>query len=447
MELIPFGEKAIKLSERLGADESEVYITSTNGSHITFTDKIESASSFTTTGLGIRLVVDKRIGFYSTSSITNQDVEEAVRTALAIAKASNKNPEWVFFPTKTGKASVKGTFDEEIETMEPAMLVDASALILDGIHNYDKRLTLTRGSITIGTSETVVSNSYGNPLEKKETFASVVVDVKAEDGGKRGTSSEYCLVRNWKEIDFPTLFLPASERALKIMDAKSMAGERMPIVWRNTIFARIIGVMFAGTLSADSVQSKRSPWAGKLGKQIASSSINLFDDGLREAGVGTGEFDDEGTPQQMTHLINQGILKGYLYDNYTANKDKTASTGNAHRSYHEFPAPYPNNLTLKPTNIRPEELIEDTKRGLYVAETIGEWLSNPISGDLSATVTNGFLIEDGELTQPIKDVIVSGNFFNIINDKIDLVANDLRNFGSIYSPSVKVNTMILTENR
>jgi PmbA protein len=262
-----------------------------------------------------------------------------------------------------------------------------------------------------------------------------------------GLTGESSVVRNWKEIDFQNLFSSASDSALKIMDAKSIASEKMPIVFKNKIFARILSIMFSGTLCADAIQNKRSPWIGRLGEQIASDKINLTDDGLLEAGVGTSEFDDEGTPQQVTPLISKGILKNYLYDSYTANKDKTSSTGNASRGYTGPPMPRPNNLTLKQTNIKQEELIKDTKRGLYVAEVIGDWLSNPINGNLSVTVVNGFLIERGELTQPVKDVIISGNFFNIVKDGIDLIASDLINSGSAYAPSVRINTMTVTENR
>ncbi|MDQ1280744.1 MAG: hypothetical protein QG670_2007 [Thermoproteota archaeon] len=447
MNLLSLGEKTVKLAEKLGADECEVYLTSVDGNSITFADKIESVGSFSSTGLGVRLIVNKRIGFYSTSSLSDKATKQAVRTALAIAKASNQNHEWVSLPTRTGKAQVKGVFDKEIEVMKPSVIADAVALIIDGVHGYDKRLALTRSSISVGVGKDAISNSYGTSLERSESFASASVEVKAEEAGKKGAAGESRLTRNWGEIDFQALFCPAAERALKAMDAKSIASERMPIVWMNDVFARILSVMFGGTLSADSVQSRRSPWAGRLESQISSDNFNLVDDGLREAGVGTREFDDDGIPQQMTPIISKGILKNFLYDNYTANKDKVLSTGNAHRSYTSFPTPYPNNLTLKPTNVRLEELIEETEHGLYVTETIGEWLSNPISGDLSATVTNGFLIEKGELTQPVKDVIISGNFFKIINGGINLIANDLQNSGSTYAPSIRVAEMALTESK
>jgi PmbA protein len=105
------------------------------------------------------------------------------------------------------------------------------------------------------------------------------------------------------------------------------------------------------------------------------------------------------------------------------------------------PAPYPNNLVLEPGDATAEELIKETKNGLYVVETIGEWLSNPISGELSATLSSGFLIENGELTRAVKGVIIASNFFDILKGKMDLRANDLHSAGAVYAPTTQVNDM------
>jgi PmbA protein len=105
------------------------------------------------------------------------------------------------------------------------------------------------------------------------------------------------------------------------------------------------------------------------------------------------------------------------------------------------PVPYPNNLVVKPMSATPEEVIKETRKGLYIVETIGEWLSNPISGDLSATVSSAFLIENGELGKAVKGVIVSANFFDILKGKMDLRANDLDNAGAVYAPTTQVLEM------
>jgi PmbA protein len=275
------------------------------------------------------------------------------------------------------------------------------------------------------------------------TFTSANISIQAEDEGRKGRSSESVEQRRWKDLDLPQLSQRTADRALKMIEAKPIKSQKITIIWRNKLFANILRIMFGRTLSADSIQKNRSPWIGKIRENIATKDVNLFDDGIKEGGLGTRKFDDEGFPQQRTVLIDQGILMNYLYDNYTANKEGKESTGNAHRSYRSSPVPMANNLSLREGEVTVEELIKDTRRGVYVEEVIGDWLSNPISGDLSATITNGFLIENGELTQAIKGVVISTNFFQILNDPTLLIANDTRNSGSVHSPSVKMNNLTL----
>ena len=290
----------------------------------------------------------------------------------------------------------------------------------------------------VSEERVAISNSYHCELERKSTYASSSVTVTAEEAGKKGQSSESWQRRAWQDNEDLELSRKASERALEMMDAKPIGSGKTSVVWRNEVFADILGIMFGRTLSADAIQKERSPWMGKIGETIASENVYVLDEGIKDAGLGTQEFDDEGHPQQDTPLITQGVLVNYLYDNYTANKEGKDSTGNASRSYRSIPTPRVNNLTLKPGTVKLEELIRDTKRGLYIHEVIGDWLSNPISGNLSATVTNGYLIERGELTQAVKGVIVSANFFTLIQDEASLIADDIENSGSTYAPSVKM---------
>jgi PmbA protein len=102
------------------------------------------------------------------------------------------------------------------------------------------------------------------------------------------------------------------------------------------------------------------------------------------------------------------------------------------------PEPALSNLILEPGKASPEEMISETKNGVYVEDTIGEWLSDPVSGSLSATVTHGYLIENGKLIQPIKGVIISGNFYEILKNDIEILGNDLKNNMHCYSPTVKL---------
>jgi PmbA protein len=444
VEVLSICERGVKLGEKMGASEVEAYGILYSIREVNFTEKIESTRAAIFTGLGIRLALGKRLGFYSSSQVNERGIKQAVKRALTMAKVAQPDQDWISFPTTFGEATVANIYDRNIKSVTLGTLSEKAVDVMDGVHDFDKRTTITRGSIVASEERVAISNSYHCELERKSTYASASVTVTAEEVGKKGQSSESWQRRAWQEIENLELSWKASKRALEMMDAKPIGSGRTSVVWRNEVFAGILGIMFGRTLSADAIQKERSPWTEKNGETIASENVYVFDEGIKDAGLGTREFDDEGCPQQDTPLITRGVLVNYLYDNYTANKEGKASTGNASRSYRSIPTPSVNNLTLKPGTAKLEELIRDTKRGLYIHEVIGDWLSNPISGNLSATVTNGYLIEKGELTQAVKGVIVSANFFILIQDEASLIADDIENSGSTYAPSVKMQNINIT---
>lgn len=437
-------EKAVRFGEALGASEVEAYATSTDSKIVIFTRGIETLYASYNSGLGVRIIVDKKTGFFATSSLAIKDVKRSVKLAYKIAKVSEPDMEWLSLPTKGRNVDAEQTFDMEIADIESSRLVESAVQMINTVSNCGEKLSITRGEVSTETVETAIVNSYDCNLCRRGTFASASISVKAEEAGMRGLSSENQQTRNWSELDCYSTAQIAAERASKVITAKPIIGGKMPVVWRNKLFASVLRIMFGGTLSADSVQKGRSPWVGRVGRPLASKNFTLIDDGLLRAGLGTREFDDDGIPQQKTILVDHGVLQGFLYDNYTANKDRRESTGNSARDYRSLPTPSPNNLILQKGNTKKEELIRDVKMGLYLYEVIGAWLSNPISGDLSATITNAFMIENGELTKPIKGIIISGNFFDILYHKIDLIADDVRNLGSTYSPSLRVSEMTVS---
>ncbi len=436
-------ERTVKLGEARGADEVEAYATSSEERRVVIKNQIETLYTTHTGGLGVRVIIGKRSGFFATSSLKTKDIEKAVETACGMARLSEPDKDWHSLPKKTGKTRVEETFDRETAEVEPSALIEGATQMIDVVNSYDRNLSITGAEVGAGRDETAVANSHGCNLWREETFAAASVNVKAEEDGMKGTSGEDQQARNWGKLDFSSVARTASERASKIVHAKPIAGGRMPVVWRNKLFASTLRIMFGGTLSADSVQKGRSPWIGKTDKRVASENFSLLDNGLLRGGLGTREFDDDGVAQREINLIDRGALRSFFYDNYTANKEGRESTGNSSRDYRSLPMPAPNNLLLQPGEAKPEELL-DMRRGLYLVETIGEWLSNPVSGDLSATATNAFLIENGELTEPVKGIIISGNFFEILRGRIDLIADDTDNSGSTYSPSVRISEMTIT---
>jgi PmbA protein len=445
-EILSAVETAVKLALDRGFDEAEAFASRTIRRDLIFRNTIEASRNSTAAGVSVRGVVGKRTGFFSTSSLERLDIEKALEGAFKIAKASSEDPEWNTLPRKFGKASVQKTLDKKVEQATEKRLVDEVSLAIDTVRCVPS-VEVTRGFLLTNTMSNAIANSHGCRLERKETIAALSLAVKAGTSERKGVSNEISVSRVWDGLKTRELAGAVAERALRMVSATQIPNGKMSTVWRNDAFAGVVDAMLTRTITADAVQKNRSPWVGKIGRPVASESVTVIDDGKMIAGNGTRQFDDDGIPQKRTTVIEKGILRGFLYDNYTASKEDHPSTGNAHRdvglfgsslNYMKTPTPYPNNLVVEPGDATPEEVVKETRNGLFVVETIGEWLSNPISGELSATLTSGFLIENGELTQPVKGVILTSNFFDILKDRMDFRADDLHNVGPVYAPTTQV---------
>ena len=438
------GEVAVKKALNMGATEAEAYLQKAKITRVEFAEEIESLKTVESTGIGLRVALGKKVAVYSTSILNENEINEAATKAVKIARVAPEDQNWKHINKKFGKASAEGYYDKTLETLDYHEIVETLDSAVNAMKGYDKRVKPTRGILEISISNISIANSYNEGSERSETGVTVWMRTKAEEAGMKSTGNEHQEARFWKEINFENLAVKAAERAIKFLKAKPISSGKMPIIIRNQIFANILGVILSGPINADWVQKGRSPLSNKLGTQIASENINIVDDGIRRRGWRTKPFDDEGHPTQRTPIIEKGIIKNYLYDTYTALKENVGSTGNAQRlRYWMNPQPSPSNLILKPGKASPEEIIRETKRGIYVEETIGEWLSNPISGNLNATVTHGYLVKNNELTEPVKGVVISGNFYELLKDGIEIIGNDQRNSSQNYSPTVKLTQLTI----
>ncbi len=437
LDMLDLCERGVRIGDASGADETEIYASAEYSRNVDFSTRLETVNSSVFTGVGIRVVLNRKPGFYSMSQFSNEELHKGIAHALKIAKASKEDPYWTSFPKTYKRITVEGVNDSRIPQISILDLTKHTEVIISAIHSMDHRVRITRGSLSVGEKRIAVSNSHNAAISQQTTYASGFISVGAMEGIKKGQSREGNITRNWDDLNIHALAQKASKRALDMMEARKISGEQLPIIWRNKVFASILQIMFGRTLSADYVQENRSPWGGKYGVRIAGDPFTLCDDGVKASGMGTRVFDDEGLPQQDTTLIAQGILTHYLYDHYTAGKNHTVTTGNAKRSYRSLPSPLANNLTLIEGDVSFREMIQNTRKGLYAVDVIGEWLSNPVTGQVAATVTNGYLVQDGELEQPVKGILVSTDFFKVIANEVTQIAKDTVNSGSAYSPSVK----------
>ena len=201
----------------------------------------------------------------------------------------------------------------------------------------------------------------------------------------------------------------AARRALTLLDAVDAPTGRLPVVVGNGFGGVLLHEAVGHGLEADAVQKDASVYAGRLGDQLAEPFVTAYDDGSRRNAWGSEGIDDEGTPTRRTTVIEDGRLTSYLYDLLRARKDGVESTGNGRReSFRHLPIPRMTNTFFAPGDATPDDLIAGVERGLY-AVSFGGGQVEPATGDFVFGVSEGYLIEGGKVTAPVRGATLVGN--------------------------------------
>jgi TldD protein len=216
----------------------------------------------------------------------------------------------------------------------------------------------------------------------------------------------------------------AARRALTLLDAVDAPTGRLPVVVGNGFGGVLLHEAVGHGLEADAVQKQASVYAGRLGDQLADSFVTAYDDGSRPNAWGSDGTDDEGTPTRRTTVIEDGRLTSYLYDLLRARRDGVESTGNGRReSFRHLPIPRMTNTFFAPGEATPDDLISGVERGIY-AVSFGGGQVEPATGDFVFGVSEGYLIENGKVTAPVRGATLVGNGLETLR-AIDGIADDL----------------------
>jgi TldD protein len=198
----------------------------------------------------------------------------------------------------------------------------------------------------------------------------------------------------------------------------------MPVVLSSEAGGTMVHEAIGHGLEADLVQSGISVYRGKLGEEVASRLVTVIDDATIPFARGSFYFDSEGSPGQKTILVENGILKGYMYDRLTAMKDNRVSTGNGRReSYHAKPIVRMTNTIIAPGETEPQEIVKSVPQGLFVKK-MGGGQVNTVTGDFMFEVSEGYLIENGMVCEPVRGATLTGNGPEVLK-KILKVGSDL----------------------
>jgi PmbA protein len=441
--MISLAESAVKAALIKGAQDAEAYVYEGQASNIGIElGQISKTNRIIDRGLGIRVVANKAIGFAYTNIIEDANaVEKAVTSALSAARASKPDPDWNGLPQKKPYTITENTFDKKIAELSSEDLVNVASTMLDAAGQVDKRVFPIEGGIGSAYLSNAIANSNGVTGFDRGTIIECSLATLAKEGSSvTPVCFEFNAARNYN-LDPSWVGKEAARLAVSALKTKSVDTKSGKVILTQFALQDLLAYTLINAIRADSVQRDQSPFKGKIGEKIASENLTICDDGLFAGGLRTWAFDGEGVPHQKTTIIEKGVLRNFLYDNYSAKKDSKKSTGNASRAgYLSTPGIDTTNFHIMPGSKTSDEMLSEVDDGLIVYYLQGAHSSNPVSGEFSVVATPAWKIKDGKITHCSRGVMLAGNIFELLKN-ISVVGGNERQMGQLISPWIQVENV------
>ena len=437
-----------------GGSYCDLFFENTTYHDLLLRDGIVSSGGFHIDyGVGIRVLKGDRTGYAYSESTDPKSMAEAVRAASLIAKGTASSnmvkPECPVVPAESILASLRLSTagdsgqlrhaTKEVEdyypyindwrTAEASQFVPALEKLQQSISSKDSRVMKVIVSLSDQVSDIMMYNSLGELTFDTRPMGTIAVSVVFGQDGRIENKTVSRSYRTGTEmIDDALLEGIASEAVAGIderFEARRPKGGRMPVVMGAGASGILLHEAMGHAFEADFNRKGQSIFSGRIGQRVCSEDISIVDDGTIPGNRGAVNFDDEGVPGQKTFMVENGILTSYLHDRISAAHYGVSPTGNGRReSFRYAPIPRMRSTYMLSGNADREGIIASVKKGIYVDQfsngqvQIGE-------GDFTFFVKSGFLIEEGRLTMPVKDINIIGNGPEALADII-AVGNDLK---------------------
>jgi PmbA protein len=428
-----------------GAGDAEAYVEDSRGVEIRVYDlEVESLSESAARGLGIRAWIDGRTGYAYGTDLSEEGIREIAEGAVQTARIGDPDEHAGPPKLKGGVASDLAIYDGSLARTSTEDKVELAKQIERACRATDDRVAAIEQTVYADEEERVAIASSGG-IEGAYAATSCYAylqAIAAGEGDDRETGLGFGVARAPAGLNAEEIGREAAERATALLGAAKPKSRTCPVVLDETVAASFMGFIGA-VLCADAVQRGRSPFAGKLGEEIASEALHLADDGTDPEGPASAPFDGEGTPRRRNALIEGGTLRTYLHDAYTARRGGEEPTGNAARGgYRTAPSVSTSNLVISPGDGSLDELLSEAEGGIYVTDVAGLHSGvNPVSGTFSVGAS-GREISGGALGQPHTEFTIASDLVTMLG-AVQAAARDTRwvPFGG----SVKSTALLIGE--
>ena len=411
-----------------GGDFADLYFEHTTFFNLILRDGNVSSGGFHTDyGVGIRVLKGEKTGYAYSENLEMSEMIKAAEAASAIAQAGGSSLSY-------GRVSARTTPDlypmqQNWRDMQASAFLPFLLDLEKKITSKDSRIIKVMARLSDSVSDVLMYNSFGELTCETRPMGSLSVTVVFQQDGKTENRSISRSFRMGAELISPALIEEITTEAVKGIDERFEAirpkGGQMSVVMGAGPSGVLLHEAMGHAFEADFNRKGQSIFSEKMGTRVCPKGVNVVDDGTLTNNRGACGYDDEGVPGQKTYMVTDGILTSYLHDRISAAWYGVDPTGNGRRENFRYnPIPRMRATYMESGNAEPEGIIASVSKGIYVEELsngqvkIGE-------GDFTFFVKSGYLIENGRLTAPIKDINIIGNGPQALAD-IVAVGNDLK---------------------
>ncbi len=399
------------LSSR-GADQADLYFQHSLSSSLVYQDGIVSqASTSIDLGVGLRCVVGDQTGYAYTEELTEKAMRDAAQTAALIARGKAAvGPQQIrhtglrkgFYSTKVPWRDVG--IDKKLPIIRRAAEL---------AHRRDPAVKKVEIRWSDGESRVMIATLNGTVVYDERPMARMYVTVTAEKGGKTQSNSANIAGRRglefFTEAQLELVTKQAVDRTMILFEAGRPPAGEMPVVLAAGPSGILLHEAIGHGMEADFNRKGVSIYSEMMGKKVAEEFVTIVDDGTLEYERGAINIDDEGNPAQRTVLVDKGYLRTYMHDEISAKQYRANPTGSGRRqSFRHSPMPRMRCTFMEDGPHSREEIIAGAKNGI-LAETFLNGQVQIGAGDYTFYIKNGYRIEDGKVTEPIKDINIIGN--------------------------------------
>lgn len=438
-----FAADLVSALRKQGADACDVMISTSSGFNTNVRlGKIEKLQQSISKGLGLRVFKNGATALTFTTDFTERSVKDLVTQAMEIVRVSNPD-QYNGLAPKEMLGSYEGKlamFDDSLAALSPERKIEMAREAEEAGRAFDKRVTNSMGAGWSNTlREVTLANSDNFVGQYRTTSASLSVSLLAEENGVKQSDYWYTFGRFASKLDAPRLVgEEAARRAIKKLGGRKVKSQRVPVVIDRLVASSLVDLVF-GAASGRSVYRKSSFLVDKVGTQISSPLVSVVDDATMADGPASRPFDAEGVRSSRLALVENGVLKSYVCDAYSARRLGLRPTGHGSRGYQSNPNVGSTNLFMQAGKSDPKEIVKSVKSGLYLTElpSFGQGINN-VTGDFSEGA-QGFWIENGELTHAVQEITLAGNVLELLKS-ITAVGNDLTfKYGASAAPTLLVS--------